>query len=838
MEKVLFTALDLHGLGVLLEPDCNGHAAVVKSMVAPIHVEVIPLKEVRKHGRQLLEENGKAVLEVGDILYALNGKLLHFIPHQQVLERLRMDFLSHDNITMAVLSFLEPEEYYLRRKSGSLESRALQDKNLFGKIEHAGGWRQYLINWRLWDHAKDSPNDGTCGSAYLKFTAGKFGEALEIYNKVLLRDPLSHTVRLSRAMCLLRLNHPEASLKDAQRCIALKPEWPSAYFCKGAALEALERYLDACAAYVCGLTVDPFNQVLRRRLQRLMLHTGWSYVMLDGQQLVGSVAAAVMQGGGQWDLFVDKIVVYVDSKTCLEKLVQAPWFDFDEEGHDQTIQIANQEQYKANYDGGNLDLANGDSILSVNSNPLKCVRQLNELVMEQHDSVIIGFMSGSKIAASELLQIQISETAERVLSLDSGLITFSLAGAGHNQVNGVYVPQELKNGANVYENENGFLLSLEQSDTLVGWVIGKDGKIFYAALLGDPKLFHVAHSSKLRWRAREPDYNPIPKFGTFRELPPLGFFTGDEIIEDVGHINLTHWGACDYILAIKGFGNRSFEGQVLDAAESCYNLVQEQIQANLQVNGIDIENYQAGTTFAQDDRHFIVILVKVLLSKSTLYLEMEQPEKALASAKLAISLESSPHLESQYNVAVAELALGNTEGALVSCGLAKSNSGFPTSPAHVRKILSLEQELEKQLKNDKPHHQPYPYIKPKSKFSDQIKEALHRGVKADLLQNSVTGAYKAKFIHLSQDGDTLKCASKTQQLFHLKSGRVEIIRGNVKGILEGSISERESDHLTSVPDMKTCFLTIVTCKGSFIFRFGDASTRDRWCQYLASWINP
>ncbi len=57
-------------------------------------------------------------------------------------------------------------------------------------------------------------------------------------------------------------------MSDAERCIALKPDWPRGYSRHGYALLALKRYQEATDAYQKGLDIDGGDQSMRDGLKK------------------------------------------------------------------------------------------------------------------------------------------------------------------------------------------------------------------------------------------------------------------------------------------------------------------------------------------------------------------------------------------------------------------------------------------------------------------------------------------------------------------------------------------------------------------------------------------
>mmetsp|Transcript_4266 Transcript_4266/g.6029 ORF Transcript_4266/g.6029 Transcript_4266/m.6029 type:complete len:404 (+) Transcript_4266:86-1297(+) len=64
----------------------------------------------------------------------------------------------------------------------------------------------------------------------------------------------------NRAACWLKLGHPDKALTDATQAVDLDPDYPKAYFRKGLALHALQRYKDALPVLGTAQKLEPKNK--------------------------------------------------------------------------------------------------------------------------------------------------------------------------------------------------------------------------------------------------------------------------------------------------------------------------------------------------------------------------------------------------------------------------------------------------------------------------------------------------------------------------------------------------------------------------------------------------
>jgi stress-induced-phosphoprotein 1 len=75
----------------------------------------------------------------------------------------------------------------------------------------------------------------------------------------------------NRAACYTKLTAFNEALKDAEKCIALKPDFPKGYTRKGHVEFFTKQYDKALETYQLGLSKDPTNEELKDGLRRTMI---------------------------------------------------------------------------------------------------------------------------------------------------------------------------------------------------------------------------------------------------------------------------------------------------------------------------------------------------------------------------------------------------------------------------------------------------------------------------------------------------------------------------------------------------------------------------------------
>ena len=98
------------------------------------------------------------------------------------------------------------------------------------------------------------------------FSAGNYADAVKHFTDAIGVDAANHVFYSNRSAAYAALNDYDAALTDADKTVAIKPDWVKAYSRKGAALYGLKRYDDACDAYNKGLEIDGTNDACKSGL--------------------------------------------------------------------------------------------------------------------------------------------------------------------------------------------------------------------------------------------------------------------------------------------------------------------------------------------------------------------------------------------------------------------------------------------------------------------------------------------------------------------------------------------------------------------------------------------
>lgn len=120
------------------------------------------------------------------------------------------------------------------------------------------------------------------------FKKDQFPAAVAAYTEAIRRLPTEHTTYSNRAAAYLKLGAYNDALKDAEKCLELKPDFVKAHARKGHAYFWTKQYNRALQAYDDGLKYDPQNADCREGRMRTMMKI---QEMATGQSGDGAEAA-------------------------------------------------------------------------------------------------------------------------------------------------------------------------------------------------------------------------------------------------------------------------------------------------------------------------------------------------------------------------------------------------------------------------------------------------------------------------------------------------------------------------------------------------------------------
>jgi len=98
------------------------------------------------------------------------------------------------------------------------------------------------------------------------YSKKNFRDAYQHYSVAIEADPTSHQLLGNRCQAYLKVGRLEPALEDAQRAVALAPEWPKGHYRLGCCLQRLERPGEAILAFESACQLDPKSLESRRAL--------------------------------------------------------------------------------------------------------------------------------------------------------------------------------------------------------------------------------------------------------------------------------------------------------------------------------------------------------------------------------------------------------------------------------------------------------------------------------------------------------------------------------------------------------------------------------------------
>ena len=112
------------------------------------------------------------------------------------------------------------------------------------------------------------------------YEAGDFRKAVRFYSRSIDKDPNNQVLFSNRSAAYLLASKQMAldtrtmALRDADKCIELKPDWFKGYSRRGDALFKLERFEEACDSYRAALERDPANEAILSSLEQCKMCCG------------------------------------------------------------------------------------------------------------------------------------------------------------------------------------------------------------------------------------------------------------------------------------------------------------------------------------------------------------------------------------------------------------------------------------------------------------------------------------------------------------------------------------------------------------------------------------
>lgn len=99
------------------------------------------------------------------------------------------------------------------------------------------------------------------------FQAGQIEKSIQLYSQAIGVDPDNHVLYSNRSAAFLKEGSKSKALYDAEKCVALAPNWPKGYSRLGAAQQGLRRFELAIDSFKKGIELDPNNQSIWESLR-------------------------------------------------------------------------------------------------------------------------------------------------------------------------------------------------------------------------------------------------------------------------------------------------------------------------------------------------------------------------------------------------------------------------------------------------------------------------------------------------------------------------------------------------------------------------------------------
>lgn len=93
-----------------------------------------------------------------------------------------------------------------------------------------------------------------------RFKEANYQQAAVLYTEAISLDDSQHALYSNRAACFLKLGRYAQAREDAEACVRLAPEFAKGHFRLALALQAEDKFPEACAAFTKTLNLEPNNK--------------------------------------------------------------------------------------------------------------------------------------------------------------------------------------------------------------------------------------------------------------------------------------------------------------------------------------------------------------------------------------------------------------------------------------------------------------------------------------------------------------------------------------------------------------------------------------------------
>jgi len=101
-----------------------------------------------------------------------------------------------------------------------------------------------------------------------RFKEANYQQAAVLYTEAIALDDAQHALFSNRAACFLKLGRYAQAREDAEMCARLAPEFAKGHFRLALALQAEDKFAEACAAFTKTLNLEPNNTAAQAGLNR------------------------------------------------------------------------------------------------------------------------------------------------------------------------------------------------------------------------------------------------------------------------------------------------------------------------------------------------------------------------------------------------------------------------------------------------------------------------------------------------------------------------------------------------------------------------------------------